>query len=91
MRVEREGGAAAWLDPGSTKCAGTWTASTAGVMALSESFFQASCSWRSEGVFGPLFPYLRMFRHLEGSLAWGPFLFFGTSGTERSTLDGVLL
>ena len=27
-------------DPGITKCAGTWTASTAGVVALSESFFK---------------------------------------------------
>ena len=27
-------------DPGGTKCAGTWTASLAGVMALSESFFE---------------------------------------------------
>ena len=26
-------------DSGGTKCAGTWTASTAGVMAFSESFF----------------------------------------------------
>ena len=27
-------------DPGGAKCAGIWTASTAGVMALSESFFK---------------------------------------------------
>ena len=27
-------------DPGGTKCAGTWTASLAGVMVLSESFFE---------------------------------------------------
>ena len=27
-------------------------ASVAGVMALSESFLQASCSWPSEGLFG---------------------------------------
>ena len=39
-------------DPGSTKCAGTWTASAAEVMALSESFFLASCSWQLEGLFG---------------------------------------
>ena len=36
VRVEQEGGAAAW--PSGANCAGTWTASTAGVMALSESF-----------------------------------------------------
>ena len=42
MRVERTGGAAAWLagDSGGTKCAGTGTASAAGVTALSESFFE---------------------------------------------------
>ena len=40
MRVEHDGGAAACGDPGGSKCAGTWTASTAGVMALSESFFK---------------------------------------------------
>ena len=27
-------------DPGGTKCTGTWTISAAGVMALSESFFE---------------------------------------------------
>ena len=40
MRVEHDGGAAACGDPGGSKCAGTWTASTAGVMAISESFFE---------------------------------------------------
>ena len=42
MRVEREGGATAWLvgTPGSAKCAGTRTASATGVMDLSESFFK---------------------------------------------------
>ena len=28
-------------DPGSTKCEGTWTAPTPGLMALAESFFEA--------------------------------------------------
>ena len=41
VRVEPEGGSAAWPgDPGDAKCAGTQTASVAGVMALSESFFE---------------------------------------------------
>ena len=41
VRVEHEGGAAPWLaDPGDTKCLGTRTASTIGVMTLSESFFE---------------------------------------------------
>ena len=50
-------------DPGGSKCAGTRTATTPGVMALSESwsygpiwvFFWASCSWQSEGLFGQSF------------------------------------
>ena len=41
-------------DPGRSKCAGTQTASAAGIMALSV-FFWASCSWRSEGLFGQCF------------------------------------
>ena len=42
MRVEREGGAAAWLAGTlvGAKCAGTKTASAIGVMVLSESFFE---------------------------------------------------
>ena len=39
VRVEREGGAAAWL-VGTLAVCGTQTASAAGVMALSESFFE---------------------------------------------------
>ena len=38
-------------DPGGIKCAGTRTASAAGVMALSV-FFGAPCSWWSEGLLG---------------------------------------
>ena len=38
MRAEQEGGAADWL--AETKCAGTCTASAAGVMALSKSSFK---------------------------------------------------
>jgi len=45
VRVEHEGGTAAWV-------AGTQTASTTGIMALSESFFPASGSWQSEDLFG---------------------------------------
>ena len=42
VRVEREGSTAAWLAGtlGGTKCAGTWTASVAGVMAFSDYFFK---------------------------------------------------
>ena len=38
MRVEHEGGTAAWLKGTLKPCAGTWIASSTGVMALSESF-----------------------------------------------------
>ena len=45
----------AYGDLGGTKYAGTGTASALGVMALPESFFPASCSWRSEGLFDLFF------------------------------------
>ena len=68
-------------DPGGAKCAGIWTASTAGVMALSESFFEPPCSWRSEDLFGRSFSVAPPFRYLEGSLAGDPSLLFGASDT----------
>ena len=40
VRVENDGGTAAWGDLGDTKCAGTWMASTTRVMALLESSFE---------------------------------------------------
>ena len=46
VRVERKGGAAAWLEGTlAVPSVQRQTASTAGVTALSEPFFQASCSW----------------------------------------------
>ena len=42
-------------------------------------FFRASCSWRSEGLFGQSFHSLR---HLECSLTRGPSLLFHGSGTQ---------
>ena len=60
-------------DPGSTKCAGTRTASAAGVMALSESFFQASCSWQSEGLFGQSFSVALPIQALRGLPCLGSF------------------
>ena len=61
-------------DPGGAKCAGTWTASTGEVMALSESFFEPLLFGDQKVSLASLFLYLHPFRHLEGSLAWGPFL-----------------
>ena len=64
-------------DPGSAKCAGTRTASAAGVMALSESFFKPLVVGDQKDSLASLSPYLYPFRHLEGSLAWGPALLLG--------------
>ena len=51
--------------PGGTKGAGAWTASAAGVRALSV-FFRASCSWRSEGLFGQSFSIALPIQALRG-------------------------
>ena len=71
----------AYGDPGHAKCAGTWTASTAGVMALSESFFKPFVAGDQKASLASLFPLFHPFRHSEGSLAWSPSLLFGVSGT----------
>ena len=63
----------AFGDPGGTKCAETWTAFTTGVMALSESFFAASCSWRSEGLFGQSFSVALPIQALRGIPCLGSF------------------
>ena len=68
-------------NPDGAKCVGTLTASAAGVMALSESFFEPLVSSDQKASFARLSLYLHLFRHLEVSLAWGPSLLFGTSGT----------
>ena len=68
-------------DPGGAKCAGTWIASAAGVMALSESFFEPLVTGDQKTSLACLSPQLCLFRHLKGSLAWGPSLLFGASGT----------
>ena len=65
-------------DPSGAKCAGTRTASAAGGVALSESFFKPLIAGNQKA---SLSPQLCPFRHLEGSLAWGPSLLFGASGT----------
>ena len=60
-------------DPGSAKCAGTWTASAVGVMTLSESFFKTLLAVSQKASLASLSPYLHPLRHLRGSLAWSPF------------------
>ena len=56
-------------------------ASAAGVLALSESFFKPLVGGDQKASLAGLSPWLHPFRHLEGSLAWGPSLLFSTSGT----------
>ena len=71
-------------DPGSAKCAGTRTASAAGIMDLSEFFFfffEPLVAGDQKTSLSNLSPQLCLFRHIESSLAWGLFLLFGTSGT----------
>ena len=52
-------------------------------MALSESFFESLVAGDQKISLASLSPKLRPFRHLEGSLAWGPSLLFNASGTYR--------
>ena len=63
-------------DPGDAKCAGTRVVSATRVMALSESFFKPVVAGNQKASLASLSPYLCLFRHLEGSLAWGPTLLF---------------
>ena len=67
-------------DSGGTKHSGTWTASATGVMALSECFFFFFFECLVAGDQKASLASLHPFRHLKGSLAWGPSL-LGRSGT----------
>ena len=60
-------------DPGGAKYAGTWTVSIAEVMALSESFFLAFCSWRSEDLFGQSFSIASPVQAFRGLPCLGSF------------------
>ena len=70
-------------DPDAAKYSGTQSASAAGVMALSEPFLKPLVAGDHKASLASLSALLRLFRHLEGSLAWGPTLLFGASGTKR--------
>ena len=73
VRVECEGGTALSCGvPGGAKCSGTRTASATGVMALSV-FFQASCSWRSEALFGQSLSISPPIQALRGHPCLGSF------------------
>ena len=60
--------------PGGAKCAGTQTASTAGVMALSQSFFKPLVAGDQKASLASFSSRLCPCRHLGGFLAWGPSL-----------------
>ena len=89
--VECDGSCLPCREPGGTKCAGIRTASTTGVIPLSETFFEPLVAGDQKALLASLSLKLRPFRHLESFLAWGPSLLFGTSETQRGPLPGVLL
>ena len=68
-------------DPGSAKCAGTRSASVAGVLALSESFFEPLVAGDKKTSLASISPLLRPFRHLRGLLCLGSFSVVWVSGT----------
>ena len=75
-------------DPGRPKCAGIWTFSATGVMALS----LFSSSWRSEGLFGQCFSIALPIQALRGLPCLGPFsVVWRVRHIEEPTLGGVLL
>ena len=97
----------AFRDPGSNKYAGTQTASAAGVLALSESFFGPLVAGYQKFSLASLSLWLCPFRHLEGFLyrhsvvrgishlkehpGWGPTLQFSVSGIWWASLSVVQL
>ena len=50
-------------------------------MALTESLFKPLEAGDQKASLASLSPYLHLFRHLEGSLVWGPSLLFGMTAT----------
>ena len=82
MRAEHEGGAAVWL---------VETLAVPGVQGHRlplpqklwpyQSLLKPLVAGDQKASLASLSPYPRPFRHLEGSLAWGPSLLFGASGT----------
>ena len=84
VRVENEGGVAAWLVETLASVQGHRLPPLQELWPYQHLFSSllfpagASCSLQSEGLFG-LFISSPV-RHLEGSLAWGPSLLFGVSG-----------
>ena len=86
MRVECEGGAAAWLagilSVPSVQGHGLPPPQSYGPIRV---FIPASCSWRSEGLFGQSFSIAPPIQALRGLLSWDPSLWFSMSGTQRGS------
>ena len=59
-------------DPGGVKCSGTQTASTAGVMALSESFFRPLVAGDQKASLASLSPKLLPLDDLQGNPSGQP-------------------
>ena len=73
MGVECEGSTAARLAGTlEAKCAGTWTASTTRIMALSESFLKPPVAGDQKASLASLSLRLCPFRNSEGPHAWDP-------------------
>ena len=79
MRIEHEGGVAAWLVGilAAPSVHRQLTASAAGGMALSESFLKPLITGDQKASLASLSPQLYPFSLLELSLAWGSSLLFG--------------
>ena len=78
-------------DPGGTKCAGTWSASLAGVMALSESFFELLVAGDQKASGQPL-SVAPPIHALRGLPCLGSFsVVWGVKHIEGAPLTGILL
>ena len=77
-------------DPGSARCAGTQTVSPAGVMALTESFFRASCTGGQKAS-GQPFSIVPPIQALRGLPCLWSFSVVRLGHIEGPSLAGVLL
>ena len=77
-------------DPGSARCAGTQTVSPAGVMALTESFFRASCTGGQKAS-GQPFSIVPPIQALRGLPCVWAFSVVRLGHIEGPSLAGVLL
>ena len=76
MRVEREGGTAAWLVDtlAAPSVQGHGLPPPQELCPYQSLFSKASCSWQSEGLFGQSFSVALPVQALRGTPGWGPTL-----------------